>query len=170
MTTRLLSRLGVVLVALLLPLVTVTVAHAQTRTVRDGTDAGTPAAQDIRWVRLDNSPEGLSVTVRLRHLRPRSRAEVHVVFRDGRGAPHYVDVTGPRDPSQQVHVQYNLGEAPTPVRCPGLRVRWSVATSRLHVRIPGSCGGAAYDRFAVHTEAGGQSVDTVRSAGRLLVS
>ena len=159
-----------VLVALLLPLVTVTVAHAQTRTVRDGTDAGTPAAQDIRWVRLDNSPEGLDVTVRLRHLRPRSRADVHVVFRDGRGAPHYVDVTGPRDPSQQVHVQYNLGEAPTLVRCPGLRVRWSVATSRLHLLVPGSCGGAAYDRFAVHTEAAGERVDQVRSAGRLLVS
>jgi hypothetical protein len=170
MTTRPLSRLGALLVLVLLPHVTVTVAHAQTRTVRDGSDAGTPAAGDIRWVRLDNSPDDLAVTVRLRHLRPRSEVDVHVVFRDGRGAPHYVDVSGQRDPSQQVHVQYNLGEAPTRVHCPGLRVDWSVATSRLHVRVPGSCGGAAYDRFAVHTEIGGEQVDTVRSAGRLLLS
>lgn len=167
---RLLPRLAAVLLGLALPLVMVAAAQAATRTVRDGRDPGIPAAQDIRWVRLVNSPAGLAVAVRLGHLRPRSQVSLRVVFRDGRGAPHHVDLTGPRDRSTRVHVQYNLGEQPTLVECPGLRVRWSVATSRVHVRVPGSCGGAAYDRFVVRSGPAGSRVDTVRSAARLPVS
>lgn len=127
-------------------------AHADERRVPDRADPGLRPAEDIVKVRLVNGPQQLRAVVRLRGLRAKAHATVVVAFKDGRGAPHEVTVTGPANPSQVVRFEPNLGDGLNPIRCRGLRVRWHPGTpARVVVNVPFRCGGAAYDRFVIST-------------------